>query len=287
MRLFYYQGWNGKTNFGDELNKLIWQKLLPEIFDGTSSELFLGIGTLLDDRVPDAAKIVVMGSGVGYGHLPTKAQINSWLIYCLRGRLSAQSLGVSSNLVATDPAILVSQLFPGQEKKIHEYAYMPHWQNMGNGWIKVSEKMGIRLLNPRDSVVNLITAMKQSKVIITEAMHGAIVADSLRIPWIAVNSRFDDYCSFKWQDWCSSLNLDYKSYRIGNLLHTDFNSDSHWVKKVGINMFNAINIRNVEKELNKIIASASPMLSDGADFVNARKLVIAAIQRFKNDFQKK
>lgn len=48
-----------------------------------------------------------------------------------------------------------------------------------------------------------------ARLVITEAMHGAIVADTLRVPWVPV------LCSpsilpFKWVDWTESLDLDFR-----------------------------------------------------------------------------
>jgi succinoglycan biosynthesis protein ExoV len=44
-------------------------------------------------------------------------------------------------------------------------------------------------------------------------MHGAIVADALRIPWIPVCTR-EGINSFKWEDWCASVSLDYRPYHL-------------------------------------------------------------------------
>jgi succinoglycan biosynthesis protein ExoV len=43
-------------------------------------------------------------------------------------------------------------------------------------------------------------------VIITEAMHGAIVADTYNIPWIPVFT-YASFNFFKWNDWAASLDM--------------------------------------------------------------------------------
>jgi len=52
-------------------------------------------------------------------------------------------------------------------------------------------------------------------------MHGAIVADALRVPWLPVCCN-DDILAFKWQDWLSTLKLPYEPSRITSL--SDLNS---------------------------------------------------------------
>ena len=47
-------------------------------------------------------------------------------------------------------------------------------------------------------------------------MHGAIVADALRVPWIPVATN-STILSFKWQDWCSSIGVEYKPNYIERL----------------------------------------------------------------------
>src|SRR3569623_1144475 len=47
----------------------------------------------------------------------------------------------------------------------------------------------------------------------TEAIHGAIVADTLRVPWIPVACS-PEVAPFKWIDWTQSLGLDYRPIRL-------------------------------------------------------------------------
>ncbi len=105
MRLYYWKGVGGTRNFGDELNPWLWDRLLPGLFNEGDDDVFIGIGTLLGQQVPQAGKTFVFGSGVGYGEPPTIDE--DWTIYSLRGPLSARALHVPRGLAVTDPAILV------------------------------------------------------------------------------------------------------------------------------------------------------------------------------------
>jgi succinoglycan biosynthesis protein ExoV len=55
----------------------------------------------------------------------------------------------------------------------------------------------------------VLESLRRTGVLLTEAMHGAIVADALRIPWIAVRTR-SAIKTFKWEDWCRSMDLEYQ-----------------------------------------------------------------------------
>ena len=64
--------WRGEArNFGDELNLLLWPRLLPGLLDDDPAELFLGIGSVLDARhARDAVKLVAGAGYGGYAPLP-------------------------------------------------------------------------------------------------------------------------------------------------------------------------------------------------------------------------
>ena len=59
----------------------------------------------------------------------------------------------------------------------------------------------------------VVQQIASSRLVIAEAMHAAIVADAFRVPWIPVTS-VPETNPFKWQDWCESLDLRYKTHTI-------------------------------------------------------------------------
>src|SRR5690242_13980799 len=100
MKLLYWKGPGGETNFGDELNPWLWQRLLPGVFDEDDRTVFYGIGTVLGSVIKEESRKVdrrlVFGSGAGYGQIPRMDR--TWNIYCVRGPLTAQALALDDHL---------------------------------------------------------------------------------------------------------------------------------------------------------------------------------------------
>jgi len=222
MKLFYCHIPDG--NFGDELNTYLWPRLLPDAFGGTvqfrpkstpyvelddpAETLFVGIGTLIGDFVPATAVKHVFGSGYGYGKAPTMD--GNWNIHCVRGPLTADALGLAPDKAIADPAILVRLLQSKPFAKVHSCSFIPHWEMALSGdWERVCGFLGINYIDPRWPPAKVIRHIAQTRTLITEALHGAIVADALRVPWIPVSS-YHMILPFKWQDWCRSVGLDYR-----------------------------------------------------------------------------
>ncbi len=208
MRLFYYRSPSNVGNFGDELNPYLWSRLLPDLDRrGTPDWLFVGIGTLLNDRLPPASRTIVFGSGVGYG-ARVAAPDSSWRIHFVRGPRSAAALGLPSDSALTDPAILVATVWRERPAQRTRYAFMPHCGN-ANGWIeRLCQDEGIAYIDPRWPVEKVLRSIAETGVLLAEAMHGAIVADALRVPWIPVRSPWG-VLAFKWLDWCDSIGSPY------------------------------------------------------------------------------
>jgi succinoglycan biosynthesis protein ExoV len=217
MKLYYWPGINGHHNFGDELNKVIWPRLMPEVFTEETDQLFVGIGTLINQGLPYSPLKVILGAGVGYGPCP---EINNSLkIYCVRGPLSAQTLKLEDNLAIIDPGVLIAKLIDAPDpKRAWKFGYMPHWRNAGSIWEEVCGALDWAYIDPRWEVSKVLSVLSQVGCLVTEAMHGAIVAESLRIPWVpTIDIKNRDTLPFKWRDWCSSIHVAYEPIKMHNL----------------------------------------------------------------------
>ena len=124
MKLYYYKNPDGVKNFGDDLNPWLWARFLPGLVDTTSGDtLFVGIGTLLNDRLPVSNKTIVFSTGVGYGTSLPKVN-DSWAIYCVRGPLSAQKLKLPKEVAVTDGAVLIRRIYSNSLPKKFHYSYI-------------------------------------------------------------------------------------------------------------------------------------------------------------------
>ena len=215
MKLFYYETQSPTKNFGDELNSWLWPKLLPEL-DSCEKSVFIGIGTLLNDVTPDLIKeaesVVFFSTGAGYGRSLRFQPPPNWQICCVRGPLSARRLNLQPSLAITDGAALLKRHFPAFSKSDcrYDFSYMPHFRHGSRHLFKaVCKRAGIHYIDPAGEVESVIADILTTKVLISEAMHGAIVADTLRVPWIPVRTS-PKILPFKWRDWCASMQLPYR-----------------------------------------------------------------------------
>ncbi|MEL6137387.1 MAG: polysaccharide pyruvyl transferase family protein [Cyanobacteria bacterium J06626_23] len=242
MKLYYYQRPDGQPNFGDELNRWLWPQLLPNFFDQNADSGFVGTGTLLNARLPErlqtARQVVILGTGAGYEQ-PLKEIPPHWRICCVRGPLSAQQLGLLASKAVADSGILVSRVFSAESLKRHRVSFMPHIHHANYAaarWQAACQSAGINYIDPRWPVEKVLTHISQSQRLLAEAMHGAIVADALRVPWIPVVTS-PRILAFKWQDWCQSVGLKYRPQYIpplsqypqwGRGLRSGVAAATHW-----------------------------------------------------------
>jgi succinoglycan biosynthesis protein ExoV len=229
MLLYYHKDPLG--NFGDDLNPWLFNRLLPGMFDGEvahdpakrgqiddDSTLFVGIGTLLNDRVPARPHKIVFASGAGYGATP--AVDARWRFSCVRGPLTCRMLGLEPSMAVTDGAVLVRTIVDGPHPDARDVAYMPHCSTARNvDCADICERAGLVYIDPQRAVDDVLDAIRRSQVLITEALHGAIVADALRIPWMPVAGE-SAILSVKWQDWCQSLGFEYRPTKLPTLWGT-------------------------------------------------------------------
>lgn len=234
LRPYYFHDTEG--NFGDDLNTWLLPKLLPGVLDidhpahvgsndNSDHPLFVGIGTILDYRIPATPQKVVFSTGTGYNAPPEID--DTWTFLAVRGPLTAERLGLDASTAMTDGGALLRTLNFDVPDKTYPVSYVPHcYSTEITDWEAICDRAGIHYIHPRWSVEKVIDEIQRSEVVISEAMHGAILSDTLRVPWIPV--RFHGHINrFKWTDWCASLGLAYEpeemSFHLGS-------ASTHWQK---------------------------------------------------------
>jgi hypothetical protein len=214
MKIHQTQG--VEHNFGDELNAWLWPELFPAVFGGTADGAtdgvnFIGIGSLLDKRLPADGLNVVLGTGGGYASAPdVHATPAHWRIYGVRGPLTARLMSLPDAAVLTDPAILLAR-HPrwAARAAAGNVLFVPHWKSVRFGqWPAACAMAGVDFVDPRDDARAVIDRIAGARLVIAESMHAAIIADALRVPWIPiVLSR--EVAPFKWTDWASTVGVEY------------------------------------------------------------------------------
>jgi hypothetical protein len=205
VKLYFYRG--KEPNFGDELNPWLLPKVFPSFFDDDDRTLFLGIGSVLFDHHPSNCQKIVFGAGFGGYTAPPQLNKN-WTIFCVRGPRTAKVCGLGQEKVAGDAAILVNryQDLPRLQRS-RRIAFMPHFESLKRGnWQQACRLAGLHFIDPRRPVDEILADIGSSSSIISEAMHGAIVADALRIPWLPALP-FHASHRFKWFDWAEALDI--------------------------------------------------------------------------------
>lgn len=180
MKMFAYRGKH--ENFGDELNHWLWERLLPGFFDEDEGQLFLGIGSILYDNFDPKMQKIVFGSGYGGYTNPPKVDDN-WTFYFVRGKKTAEILGIDPSYAIGDSGILTRSCWDAKSvEKRYPVSFMPHYESaMYGSWDKVCDLAGIHYIDPRWSVEKVLTEISASQKVVSEAMHGCIISDALRV----------------------------------------------------------------------------------------------------------
>ena len=213
MKLEYFTG----KNFGDALNPYIFQHFLPDFFNDDPQQTFFGIGSILGfGLAKDVKQKIIFSSGYAYGDIPEID--SSYDFICVRGPLTAKTLGLPEDTAVADGAILLQYMDIPKPEKQYKFSFMPHWgsEQKYSKWPEVCAAAGIHYISPMQDKDFVLQEILKSEVIIAEAMHAAIVADTLGVPWIPVKA-YPTINEFKWNDWASSLNLKFEFSNLSSL----------------------------------------------------------------------
>jgi succinoglycan biosynthesis protein ExoV len=125
----------------------------------------------------------------------------------VRGPRTALLLGLPASRGLGDPAMLLPLAGWHKADAGTAVGIMPHFQSLAHGaWGDAAAAAGIELIDPRSDPASVIAAIGRCQLLLSEAMHGAIVADALRVPWVALRPLAPVHHA-KWQDWADALGM--------------------------------------------------------------------------------
>jgi len=203
-------------NVGDDLNAILWKDYV-DFNKLAETDVIVGIGSILNDKMPAfvGKDIYVIGSGIGYGGLPNVT--NKWNFVGVRGTITRDKLKLSKDIPILDAAYLADFSYLQIQKQSGKFGYIPHMQSLDNGpWQRVCDSAGLELIDPRMSVGEFTAKILSCEKVLCEAMHGAIFADMLRVPWQPVKA-YTHIDERKWDDWLSAFGTTVNFNRLNGI----------------------------------------------------------------------
>lgn len=260
----------------------------------------LGMGTILSswftEKLPKDRLKIVLGSGGGKeGGAP---QLDSnWRIYGVRGPLTASYSNLPQEMVLTDPAALV--------RDMHEFrpsvsrrgiGFMPHIWSMDQwDWRSLCDELGLIYVDPRANSKETIRQIWSLECLLTEAMHGAIVGDALRTPWIALQIS-PNFEPSKWCDWAGSLGMPMYFHSVpdlyapqGSLKNAAKSIAKSVLATAGMRAYPRPKTRRWEvdyakRRLRSLMREVRPQLSEEARLDEAIERTYNALEKLKVDY---
>ena len=263
-------------NVGDALNEWLWPKLIPEIDLLHPESTLFGIGSVLDERVNTYGPTYVIGSGARSREHGIKSRENLQIL-AVRGPLTASALGIDMKLSATDPAALLAYHYAKPASRGLRIGLVPYFSSPHEFWQRIADEMGLDLVSPHLGVFEFLDAISECDFVISEAMHGAIISDALRIPWHPIRSNSvigeGNTNRFKWTDWCESVGIEFSPTDLPaiRIKQTGIVSTAkNWIKRV-----------EIKRAVGNIINSGTRFLSKDHVFSERTDKLLCIIDDFR------
>lgn len=257
MAIYFWNAYSRvhqSRNFGDDINPWLLSKIFDDSIVSSKKTCIVGIGTLLDkekmESISHYENKIIFSTGAGYGTKPADLD-GTWDVACVRGPETARLYNLPDEKAVCDGAILMPDFLKFvQKRETDTIVFIPHINSIweaGRELSAICESCGFVLLSPAEEVEKFVETIQSAKLVITEAMHGAIISDAYRTPWICCKVLYHN--EFKWRDWCGAMELEYSPCRIEAY---DVEKPKNWIKKIIWKLFGPIRIKRSVQELNKI-----------------------------------
>lgn len=200
----------GQPNFGDDINPQLFERISGQrmrLETGQQKPHLLGMGSILNRST---ANSFILGSGM----LSPLACTKYAEVFAVRGQKSRDTLGLSSNTPLGDPMVTIG-LFIERNPK-YELGIVPHVTEFAS--IRSAMGKQAKIIDPAASPMSVVKAISECKLILSQSLHGLIVADALGIPnvWIEPSSKMIGG-EFKFHDYFSTIDCPKEAVSVGDL----------------------------------------------------------------------
>lgn len=300
MKLEYHKAPRG--NFGDDINEWMWNYLLPELNSmGSSDDVLVGVGSILHkNRLSKySGSISIMGSGYNGGEKLDAVSRERCRFYAVRGPLTQKALELDKNVALLDPGALMADLQPASGQSHQSVLFIPHHKNLfihsSFSLENAVAEAGLELLSPELPSKDVLKKIAGASLVVTESLHGAIVADAYRVPWVPV--KFGPRVTpFKWHDWASSLDVKMEFFDLLPFFNALYRMERRangalrrnsifldWRKHAG--RFESFISPLLSRRL-RVAAARRPELSAESILSSRKNQLYEAIEMFRKDFSK-
>lgn len=237
INAYWWRGKEDSKNFGDELSSIILQEYfkVKHVRSDFKKADIISIGSVLGNIVGESylkrnsRTRHVIGAGLISPHLEYKSFIKkkfpnkrtfskSIKVHLVRGYLTQQvlsSLGEPEYEVG-DPGLLLPKIYNSEVIAKYKVGIIPHVSKIEEPeWEEYSNSNpGVRVIDFRtDDFKRIVTEIKSCKYIISQSLHGLIIADAFSIPnvWF-YNGSLHAGGKFKFYDYFSTVNREFDNY---------------------------------------------------------------------------
>ncbi|MGO2883008.1 polysaccharide pyruvyl transferase family protein [Corynebacterium variabile] len=191
-------------NFGDEMSKDIVAATFGQKVEWSSAEKanLVAVGSVLERIERAGTPVSVWGTGLRSGEVPTSSAGREMRILAVRGRSTADRLGLGSDIPLGDPGLLAREVFGAAGPRLG-IVYVPHFSELAQ-WgrvVRFCELIGATIVLPTDSPRRVIPLIGAAEVVISASLHGIIVADSYGVPTVPLLPFSGLESPFKYHDY--------------------------------------------------------------------------------------
>lgn len=183
----YYFG--ARANFGDELGPFIAAAETGQTpynvrdLPLTPKHAYCTVGSLLHSLHKN--NCIVWGSGFICDPADEKPKCAPMKIRAVRGPISAEfakGLGWGDCSVFGDPGLLLPQYLPfSSKRKTGDVVVIPHYAFAAAHDVN---QPGVDILYPWQGLHHVAAKIKSAGLVVSSSLHGLILADAYRVPWI-------------------------------------------------------------------------------------------------------